>query len=144
SGPEATLPEINIDTELTETPGRVVRAEAGAQPAHPLHDRREIHADSLRYADAEFPRVPHLGHYSSRPDNRLARHATDVETVAAHQLALDERDFGAEPGRAGRRHQAGRPGADHHQVVTLGGRRVHPIGRMNIGLEALIVAVPWS
>ncbi len=49
-------------------------------------------------------------------EQRLARHAAEVEAVAAHAVALDQGDAQAElRGDRGDR-QAGRAGADHRQV----------------------------
>jgi hypothetical protein len=49
-----------------------------------------------------------------RADDSFRRHATDIETVAAHEIALDQRHFGAESGRARSAHETGRPRANHH------------------------------
>ncbi len=72
---------------------------------------------------------------------RLRRHAADVEAVAAEQMALDQRDLGAEPGRADRAHQAGGAGADHHQVIAVLRRRVAPVRRMDVLDQPPVVLV---
>ena len=54
-------------------------------------------------------------------DDALRRHAADVQAVAAHQVAFDQRDPRAQPGGAGGGHQAGGAGADHDQVVAPAG-----------------------
>ncbi len=82
------------------------RLRRGAQPAHALHDGGKVDARARRHVHAELARVPHLGGGARGADQGLRRHAADVEAVAAHQVALDQRDAGAEPGRAGRGHQA--------------------------------------
>ena len=75
------------------------------------------------------------------PDHRLRGHAADVEAVAAHEMALHERDLGAEARGHQRRDQARGAGADHDEVVAAVGGRVLPVRRMHVRDERGVVGV---
>ena len=71
----------------------------------------------------------------------LGRNAADVQAAAAHQVTLDQGDLGAQAGCDQRADQTGRASSHHHQVVAPLGRGVHPVGRMDVGDQFLIVRI---
>ena len=79
-----------------------------------------------------------------RADHGLGRHTADIEAVAAHQVTLDQGDFGPQAGRPGCADQSGRAGADDHQVVAGGRFGVFSFVWMNMGRQLLVVRVPWA
>lgn len=86
---------------------RIVEAELRAQAAHPLHDRGECVARCLRRR-AQGIGVPEVRLEPGGPEDRLGGDAARREAVPSHEVALDERDAGAELGGRGRRDEAGR------------------------------------
>ena len=97
---EASLPEVDIDSEITKTLSGVIGTDAGAQPAHTFHRGGKIDAHALRHVDPEFVCSPHAGRDASSTDNPLRGHATDIQAVATHQAAFDQGDFGPQSGRS--------------------------------------------
>ena len=53
-----------------------------------------------------------------RANQRLARHATEVQAIAAHLVAFDQRDFGLDSGSDVRRDQPAGSGTDDDQVAV--------------------------
>ena len=140
---EARRAEEHVHAEVAKARRRVHPADPRAQPAHPIHHRAEVHARAGRHPHAELARPAHVGDGAGRPDQALRRHAADVEAIAAHQPALDERHARAEPGRARRRDQPRGARPDHDQVVAARGLGIRPVFRVDIGHERLVVGVPW-
>src|SRR5262245_66427827 len=56
-------------------------------------------------------------------------------------MLLDQSHLGAQTGGNHRRHQSGRPCADHDEVVAAGHLRVPPIRWMNVVQERLVVFI---
>ena len=56
-------------------------------------------------------------------------------------MFFDEGDAGAESRRANGRDQAGSASANHHQVIGVARRWIHPGGRVGIGHQADIVCI---
>jgi len=79
--------------------------------------------------------------YPRGADNPLGGNAAHIQAIAAQQLPLDERHPGPQSGGPGRTHQAGRAGADHHQVIAWSGLRIHPIGGMNVAHQGFVVYI---
>ena len=96
-----------------------------------------------RYLHAELGGVAYLVDDPRRADQALRRYAPDVEAVAAHQVLLDERYLGAEPGGRRRGDQPGGARADDHQVVATRWRRVAVRFRMNVVQQRLVVGIEW-
>ena len=92
---EARLRLDDADAERGETLGRIVRGDrldhAADMVAHPRHVDLRVAA-----ADAEARAVANALSELARGDQRLRRHAADIEAVAAHAVALDEDDRHAE------------------------------------------------
>ena len=140
---EARRAEEHVHAEVAKARRRVQPADLRAQPAHPIHHRAEVHARAGRHPHAELARPAHVGDGAARPDQALRRHAADIEAIAAHQPALDERHARAESGRARRRDQPRGPGPDHDQVVAGRGLGIRPVIRVHIGHERPVVGIPW-
>ena len=138
---ETSRAEEHVDAETAKALGGVEVRDVRTEPAEALHHSSEIRARAGRHLDPERARVAHRGGRAGGAEERLRRHAPDVQTVAAHEVALDERDLGPEPGGAGRGDEAGRAGAEDHEVVTRRRFRVGPLGRMDARGEPLIVLV---
>jgi len=92
--------EMDVDAERPESLDAVVHGELRAHRAHPLH--------RLRKRDARSRRV----------NQRFRRHAPDIQTIATHLVALDERHARAEAGGDGRGHEAASARADDDQMVA--------------------------
>src|SRR5216683_430697 len=97
---EPCLPQENVDTELRQAMCRVVVRDAGTEAAHPLRGCGEVEADGIGRTDAERGCLANCLYCVSCSQQAFGRHAAEVETVSAHQVLLDERDLGAESGRA--------------------------------------------
>ncbi len=74
-------------------------------------------------------------------NHALRRRTADVETIATHEIALDERDLGAKSCGSGGAHQSRGAGAQNDQVVSSRWRRVEPSRRMTIAEQSLIMIV---
>ena len=94
---------------------RVMRLDGGDFLLHALHDLREIHGH-LHRGQAESGGATHLIRHMSTAQQRFARNASRVQTVAAHLVALDQGNFGFQRRRDQCGHQARRTRADHHQI----------------------------
>src|SRR5712692_9712379 len=70
--------------------------------------------------DAVRVGVLHLMNELGARDERLRRHAAGPETIAAEQLALDERDLAAETHTTGSGHQTARASADDDDIECFG------------------------
>ena len=82
-----------------------------------LHHFAEVELD-VRVPEAVFLRTGGVGQHPGGAQQRLARHAARIQTVAAHAVALDQRHFGLDGGRDQRGDEAARSGPDHDQVVV--------------------------
>ena len=137
---EAPAAEEDVHAEPGEAPRAVDRCEAGAEPSHARHHGGEVDVDR-GHVHAEGAGLARVGGGARRGDDRLRRHAADVQAVAAEDVALDERHARAEPGGARRRDEAGGARADDDEVVPAGGRGVSPGRRPDLGDERPVVLV---
>ena len=94
--------------------------------------------DIARGSRAVVLGIAHLGVQAGSADERFRRHAADIQAVAAEQLALDERDLGAQRRRGVRRDQSRRAAADDHQVVARRGLRIAPVARADVFQPRLV------
>ena len=138
------LAQKHVDAELALVAGgRVVGTDASSHLAHALPGRSEIRARvAAGELQTERSRGARFGDAPARGDDRLRGHAADVEAIPPQRVALDERDLGPQAGGDGCGDQAGRPGADHDEVVPRGGFWVAPIRGKDVGQEALVGLVP--
>ena len=107
------------DAEPFEPLGRIVGRDVGDHPLDAVADRGEI---DLRRAHRSTPScgaAPPQIREPGRGEQRLRRHAAEIQAVAAHRAALDQHDLGAELRRAGGDRQPAGAGADDAQI---GGR----------------------
>ena len=139
-GEEASFAQVDVDAGIPEALGAVVPADLRADAAHALHRRGEVAGPlGARRAEAGVGAAgtPPTG----RGDHALGRHAAEVQAIAAHQPAFDQRHPGAQARGGDRGHQAGRAGADHHQVVTPRRLRVRPVGGRDLVDQRPVVPV---
>ena len=120
---------------------RVMRTDFRAEPAHPFHDRREIHSGSRRHLDSVLVCVPDIRNRPSRPEQSFGRHAADVQAVAAQMFPFHQGNLRSKTGRTGCRNQAGRAATQDDQVVTRRGLRVRPVTGMDVGNKSLVIRV---
>jgi hypothetical protein len=83
-----------------------------------LHRRAPIDDAAGRRDAVEAGGRARLVQCLSGTDQRLRRHAADVDAGAADGAVADERDARAVLGAGDRRGEAGRAGADHRQVIA--------------------------
>jgi hypothetical protein len=138
---EPAFADVHIDAERPVTLHGVVVADAGTQPSHAFHHCGEVDARAGWNMHAKLVGVPHLMRRTRRTDQSLRRHAPDVQAIAAHQMLLDERHLCPEAGRRRCSHQAGRAGADHHEVVAALRRWVGVRLRANVAEQRLVVGI---
>ena len=69
---------------------------------------------------------------SCRADNGFRWNTAHVQTIAAHQIALNQRNFCAEPCSAGRSDEPRRARADDNQIIAAARCRVYLIRRVNV------------
>jgi hypothetical protein len=138
---KSALPEKNVDPQAAKPEGAIMGRYLGTQSSQALHDGGKIDVRAVRHDDAELSRVAHLCGRPRCPQECLRRHTANVEAVAAHQLALDQRHFCAKTRRACCGDQTGRAGAENNEVVS--GRRfgIDPIRRMHVSDEPRIVGI---
>jgi hypothetical protein len=98
---EFSLTDKDIDAETGEALDRIMAADAGAKPAHPFHRGAEGSLRLTVQAHPERRTAAGFMNRARRANDPFGRDATYVEAVAAHEIALDQRDLGAEPGGAG-------------------------------------------
>ena len=108
-----------------------MRPDARSQSPHSFHNTPEVHLHAVRHDDAELTRVAYVRGGAGGADERFGWDAADIQAVAAQQLALDQRHFGAQSGRSGRRHESGSPRTDDDEIVALGRFGIRPVGRMH-------------
>src|SRR5207249_7798502 len=121
-----------------EAMDRIGLAEEGPQLTQARHRGSEVVVYVALDPDAERRRIADLRAGARSSDEGLRGDAPDVEAVAAQQVLLDQGDAGAQASRAGGRHEAGRAGADHHQVVPAGRLWIDPVGRMHVMNERAV------
>ncbi len=94
-----------------------MRRDARAAFAHSLEKPRKI---SVRrwHADAPVRCVADSMKHARRRNKRFARHAPEVQAIAPHFVALDERDTPAQSRRSGCYDKSRRSCADHDYVVN--------------------------
>src|SRR5260370_26613017 len=102
----------NVYPERLEAFLRIVRRDFGAAFPHSLENFFESELRRLSI-QAPFFRFADLLDQSRGGNERLARNATEVQAIAAHQAALDQRDASAEASRSRCGHEPGRARADH-------------------------------
>ena len=116
-------------------------ADIGAQPAHPLHRRGEVDLRFARERNAELGTAARLVRRARRANDAFRRHAADVQAIAAHEIALDERDLRAQTGGARGAHQTRGAAADDDQIVFSRRRRIDPARRMTVFDQLLVVRI---
>ena len=136
---EARFTEKYIDAGGTQTLNGIDAADAGTDAVHPLHYCGKIDVDIGGNLRAVVFGVAHLGVQPGRSYDRLRWYAADVQTAAAEQRSLDERDFGAHRCRRTRRDQSRRTAPDNHQVVAGGRLRIAPRWRAHVFHPLLLV-----
>ena len=120
---------------------RVVVADARSDGPHPFHDGMKIGFGWRGRANPEPMGVASGGDCGCRSDQGFRRHATAVEAVAPHELALDEGDLCPESSGTGRGNESGGSGADDDQVVAVCGNRVLPARWVDIAEKFLVVGI---
>ncbi len=117
-----------------------MRGERGAQPSHPFHDGREVHAHVAGgYAEGAAAALCRGG--TCRAQETLGRHTADVETVTTQEIALDDGDRRAKRRRADRGYETGRTRAEDDEVVPAGGLRIRPSGGMHLREERAVMLI---
>ena len=91
---EAPLADEHIHTQFRVAMRRVRVADAGSQLAHPGHRCGKVVLHVWRDVDAEFVRMPHIRPGARGANDTLRRHASHIQTIAAHQMLLDQRHLG--------------------------------------------------
>jgi hypothetical protein len=134
---ETRLAEEDVDTERREARCRVVRRDVGTPRAHAGHHRCEM--DVRLGSDADAATGASLSHHASRTKQRLRGDAAGIEAVAAEACALDQRNPRAESRGARGADQAGCAAADDDEVVEMFWGRIGPVGRANVGTQAIVV-----
>ena len=98
-----------------------MRLDRGDHIAHATHNFLEI--DTARGVDNPvISGAANIGHNPSAADDRLARHAACVQTVATHFFLLDQHDTGLRARHDKRGHQPCRTATDHHNIGIEAGR----------------------
>ena len=112
----------HFDSELFKALLRVVRRDVSAARAHPLHHALE---NERRFCRFESPAVgvANAIRRSCRSDERLARHAAEVQAIAPHVFALDQRHASAESSRRGGSDKAGSAGTNDYRIVAFAAHR---------------------
>ena len=87
------------------------------------------------------PGIAHGGCGAGGADDGFRGDTTDIEAIAAHEVALDQRDLRAETGCRCGGNESGGACTDDDEVVFAGGRGIDPIGGMDVGDELLVVRV---
>ena len=105
-----------VDLVLAEEEFHALRHLVG-HAARALHDFRKIERDALDAEPVDL-RLLHLGVKLGALQQRLRGNAAPVEARAAGALLLDAGDLLAELPGANRRDVAGRPAADHNQIIN--------------------------
>src|SRR5258706_12792934 len=116
--------------------------DASPELAHPFHDGGEIHLDRPGHPYPETFCIPGIERGARGADEGFGWDATDIEAIAAQQMLLDERDFGAQPGGPRGGDEPGCAGADDHEIITWCRRGIGPIRRVDLSDKFLVVAVP--
>ena len=107
---------VDVDPLVAQRAARTAPGELGHHRADPRHHGVEIDVD-VAHPDAQRIRRPDPVGEAGGLDQRLARHAGGVRTLAPQAILLDQRDLGSHP-RGRRCHaQAPGPSAQHHKVV---------------------------
>src|SRR4029077_12807783 len=107
----------NIDAERFETFLRIVRRNLGAALAHALEDFLKGKTWLLSI-QSPFFRIADSSDETRGRNQCFTRDAAKVQAIAAHLVALDQRDGAAQPGSARCRDQSSRSRSDHDNVVS--------------------------
>ena len=108
----------HIDPQVGEPLDGVVRSNGCPQPAHPLHGLPEIKLHTIRYVHPELAGIPHGSSSAGSADQGLGRHTADIQTVAAHQVTLNQGNLCPQAGRSRRAYESCGSGADDNQIVA--------------------------
>ena len=138
---ELSLADVDVDPQSTEALGGVDMADRRAQPAHPFHGDAEVLFDAAGEGESEGGAVAGGGPDAGSADHPLRRDTPDVEAVASHQVAFDQRDLRPEARRHRCADQSRGAGAHHHEVVAAVRGGVPPVGGMNVGGEQAVEGV---
>ena len=116
---------------------------AASNAADALHHRGEIELEHrpARARQTHGPRRDLHGR-TRAADHRFGRHTTDVQTVAAHEVLLDQCDLRSETRCTGRCDEARGARPDDDKVVGAGRGGIDPVRRMDVRDERLIMFVP--
>ena len=106
----------DLHTQTGVALDRVVRSDPRDHLLHPCHGVREIKLGGHR-AHTVALALATLGEQAGGAQKGLGRHATGVQAVASHRALLDQSDTRLHGCGDVGRHQSGRAGPDHQQVV---------------------------
>ena len=106
----------DVDAEARVALGRVVRRDGPDHAVHPVHDVLELEV-RRRAPCPELARALDVRQELRGADQRLRRHAAEVQAVAAHLVLLDQRHLGLDRGADIGRHEPRGAGPDHDQVA---------------------------
>ena len=92
---------------------------------------------------AEFVSPAHLCTVTCSGNEHFRGDAAYIETVSAHEVALDKSDLGSDSGGTGGGDETGGASSDDDEIIHLGGFGALPVGRVDVGHEGLVVLVQW-
>ncbi len=119
-----------------------MRADVGPESTDTFHDAGEIHRGALGDIDAEAVRLADRGGGATGAQEGLGRDASDIETIAAHEMLFDQGDARAQTNGSGSSDQAGSAGTNDDEIVAARRSGVGPPGRMHIRDQFLVVTIP--
>ena len=138
---EPRVAEEDVNPEALQPGGGVVLGEPGAQPSHPFHDGREVHAHLAGAGHAEGAAGPLGRSDTCRAEEGFGRHAADVEAVTTQEMPLDDGDRRTKRRRADRGYEAGRARAEDDEVVPAGGLRIRPSCGMHLRDQRAVMPI---
>ena len=124
---EGRLAEEHIHASRRQPARRIGATDTRANTAHALHHCGKVDTDVSRDARTILVGTAHLGVQARGADDRLRRHAADIQTGSAEQVTLDQGDLRALCRRGMCRDQPRRTGPDNDQIVALRRRWIAPI-----------------
>ena len=139
---ETRITKVDVDAEFRRVAlCRVFLTDPRTDFAHASHDLAKVSKILLGDRHAITRCLPGFVHELCATNHRLRRDASDIETIAAHQMPLDQCDPSPETRSDQRRDEPTRPRTYDDQVVTTVGRRILPIRGMNVLHESFVPLV---
>ncbi len=136
------LAQEDVHTQVAKASGGIVRLICARRRRMRSMRDGKVHPGPRRHVHTECAGIPDVRPGPGGTEKSLGGDAADVQTIPAHEVSLDQGDLCPQTGGTGGGDEARGPRADDHEIVAGDRFRVHPVARVDVPDQGLVVFVP--